>query len=91
MWGRFDLRYLDGAQTGQTDVFGEPENIRKLAHPSFRDEMPAEVVSLLQNVHLEETAMANLMNRFRPGQGNYLDTAREWIRDHPALVREWLR
>lgn len=90
MWGRFDLRYLQGARTGDTDVFGEPENIHKLVRPGFRDEMPADVVALLEAAHLGEAAMTGLMTRFRPGEENPLDTARRWIQDHPDLVRSWL-
>ena len=90
MWGRFDLRYLKGARTGDTDVFGEPENIHKLVRPGFREEMPADVVALLEAAHLGEAAMTGLMTRFRPGEEDPIDTARQWIRDHPDLVRSWL-
>ena len=90
MWGRFDLRYLRGAQTGEADVFGEPENIRKLARPRFRSEMPADVVALVDNLHLSDEAMTNLMTRFRPGEEDPLATARQWIEEHPDLVASWM-
>ena len=92
-WGRFDLRYLRGAQTGQTDVFGAPENIHKLVRPGFRNEAPERVVQFLENVHLERAPMEDLVAAFQPGEGGQeapLETARRWIREHPDVVRAWL-
>lgn len=90
MWGRFDLRYLDGAQTGDTDVFGEPEKIHKLLRPKAREELPTNVVSLLERMHLTSAEMSTLMGAFRPGQNDPLETARRWISEHPEVVRPWL-
>ncbi|PEN11104.1 ABC transporter substrate-binding protein [Longibacter salinarum] len=90
MWGRFDLRYLDGAKTGDTDVFGEPEQIRKLLRPKGRDELPEDVLRLLKRMHLGESEMESLMTAFRPGKGDLQATARRWIENHPAVVAEWL-
>jgi glycine betaine/proline transport system substrate-binding protein len=90
MWGRFDLRYLDGATTGDTDVFGEPEQIRKLLRPNGRETLPADVLHLLERMHLGEREMESLMSAFRPGQEDPLATARSWIERHPDVVSEWL-
>jgi glycine betaine/proline transport system substrate-binding protein len=90
MWGRFDLRYLDGAKTGDTDVFGEPEQIRKLLRPNGRETLPADVLQLLERMHLGEREMESLMSAFRPGQEDPLATARSWIERHPDVVSEWL-
>ncbi|NBC87522.1 MAG: hypothetical protein GVY25_15150 [Bacteroidetes bacterium] len=90
MWGRFNLRYLDGAKTGDTDVFGEPEQIRKLLRPNGRETLPADVLHLLERMHLGEREMESLMSAFRPGQEDPLATARSWIERHPDVVSEWL-
>jgi glycine betaine/proline transport system substrate-binding protein len=90
MWGRFDLRYLDGAKTGDTDVFGEPEQIRKLLRPNGRETLPADVLQLLERMHLGEREMESLMSAFRPGQEDPLATARSWIERHPDVVSDWL-
>jgi glycine betaine/proline transport system substrate-binding protein len=90
MWGRFDLRYLDGAKTGDTDIFGMPEKIHKLLRPGGRDELPQDVLSLLERMHLTDAQMSTLMGAFRPGQNDPLDTARRWIADHPEVVSPWL-
>lgn len=90
MWGRFDLRYLEGAQTGDTEVFGEPEKIHKLLRPGAREDLPSDVVSLLEQMHLTSAQMSTLMGAFRPGQNDPLDTARRWISEHPEVVRPWL-
>lgn len=90
MWGRFDLQYLAGAQTGDTDVFGEPEQIHKLLRPNGRAELPPDVLRLLQRMHLSTSAMESLMGAFRPGEEDPLTTARTWIEAHPEIVRPWL-
>jgi glycine betaine/proline transport system substrate-binding protein len=90
MWGRFDLRYLNGAKTGDTDVFGEPEQIRKLLRPNGRETLPADVLQLLERMHLGEREMESLMSAFRPGQEDPLATARSWIERHPDMVSDWL-
>jgi len=90
MWGRFDLRYLHGAKTGDTDVFGKPEKIHKLLRPGGREDLQQDVLSLLERMHLTDTQMSTLMGAFRPGQSDPLDTARQWIADHPQVVSSWL-
>lgn len=91
MWGRFDIRYLHGAQTGETEVFGAPEKIHKLLRPNGREELPEDVLRLLERMHLTEPEMERLMSAFRPtDSSDPLATARQWIRDNPDTVADWL-
>ena len=89
MWGRYDLRYLKGARTGDTDVFGEAEQIHKIVRPDA-ERLPADVRSLLASMHLSDEAMMSLMETFRPGEDDPAATARTWIRENRGVVRPWL-
>ena len=90
MWGQFDLKFLEGAGTGSSDVFGAPENIHKLTRPGFKADHPAEAVQFLENFHLSDEQMASLMNAIRPAEEEPLEAARQWIQEHKAVVSSWL-
>lgn len=91
-WGRFDLRYIQGAQTGQSDVFGQPENIFFLADTTFANRYSDRVVQFFDNVSIDDEALGSLMQPFRPKSdvGDKMAAARKWIENHPELVSEWL-
>lgn len=91
-WGRFDLRYIEGAQTGDTEVFGDPESIYSVARNDFADEFPADVVGFFENVHVEDEHLDSLMQPFRPGADvdDPMEAAREWIEDNRDLVSSWM-
>ena len=90
MWGPFDLKFLEGASTGSSDVFGAPENIHTLVRPNFKADYPAEVVQFLKNFQLNNEQMASLMNAIRPEEEEPLEAARQWVQEHEAVVNGWL-
>lgn len=92
-WSRFDLRYLEGAQTGQTEVFGAPEQIVMLADTTFKERYSDRVVQFFQNVTLnDEQALNSLMQPFLPNSNvtDKMAAAREWIQNHQQIVAEWV-
>ncbi len=91
MWGQFDLRYLEGAQTSQTPVFGEPEDIYTLVRTGFEADFPAPVVRFLEQFEIDDAQLNSLMRDFRPESDKApAVAARDWIRAHPEAVRTWL-
>ena len=92
-WSRFDLRYIEGAQTGQSPVFGDPEQIDMIADTSFTNRYSDRVVQFFQNVKLnEDEALNSLMQPFLPNSNvnDQMAAAREWIQNHQQLVAEWV-
>ncbi|PEN09447.1 ABC transporter substrate-binding protein [Longimonas halophila] len=91
-WGRYDLRYLEGAQTGQSDVFGEPEDIFAVARTDFEEEFPERVVQFFDNVKVNNEQISSLMQPFRPDADtdDPYAAAQDWIQNHPDLVSSWI-
>ncbi|PSQ99106.1 MAG: ABC transporter substrate-binding protein [Bacteroidetes bacterium QS_9_68_14] len=92
-WARFDLRYLEGAQTGQSPVFGEPENIVMVADTTFDDRHSERVVQFFDNVRVnEDEALNSLMQPFQPNSDvtDKMSAARDWINNPRRLVAEWV-
>ena len=91
-WGRYDLRYLEGAQTGQTPVFGEPEDIFAVARTDFDEQFPERVVQFFDNVKVNNEELNALMQPFRPDADtdDAYEAAREWIQNHPETVSSWI-
>lgn len=92
-WSRFDLRYLEGAQTGQSEVFGAPEQIVMVADTGFTNRYSDRVVQFFQNVAVnDDEALNNLMAPFQPDSdvSDQMSAAREWIQNHQELVAEWV-
>lgn len=91
MWSRFDLRYLDGAKTSDTPVFGEPEDIYTLVRPGFADDYPDRVVRFLKAFEVNDAQLNRLMEGFEPeSEKDPFVAAREWIEAHRDVVRGWL-
>jgi glycine betaine/proline transport system substrate-binding protein len=91
-WGRFDLRYLEGAQTGQSEVFGAPESIVMVADTGFTGRYSDRVVQFFENVEVRDEALNSLMQPFRPNSDatDKMAAARKWIRNHRQLVAAWV-
>jgi glycine betaine/proline transport system substrate-binding protein len=91
-WGRYDLRYLEGAQTGQSPVFGDPEDIYAVARTDFEEEFPPRVVQFFDNINVGNEALSSLMQPFRPDADtdDLYAAAHEWIQNHPDLVSSWI-
>lgn len=91
-WGRYDMRYLEGAQTGETDIYGDPENIHMVARQDFEEQYPERVVQFIDNIYTDNEALNSLMQPFRPDADvdDQMEAAREWIQEHSELVSSWI-
>lgn len=91
-WGRYDLRYIEGAQTGQTDVFGEPEDIFAVARTDFDEQFPERVVQFFDNVKVNNEELNALMQPYRPDADtdDPYEAAQQWIQDHRETVSNWI-
>lgn len=90
-WTEFDLKYIDGAKTGDTPVFGGPEAIFTLVTNDFVEQFPEEAVCFLKEFEVDYDQIYSLMADFRGLSGKTeMEAAAEWIRSHPEAVREWL-
>lgn len=84
LFGRHDLRWLADPHR----VFGEPESIHVIAHPSLRQKAP-EAHAALKAFRLTPEALGQAMEIIRTAHHPEL-AARQWVRDHAALVDSWI-
>lgn len=90
-WGSYDLKYLEGAQTGQTPVFGEAEDIFKIVGNDFIDTFPKKTVCLLKHMEVNDEQIESLMGAFRNrGDMSKQEAATQWIGNHPEWVSQWM-
>jgi glycine betaine/proline transport system substrate-binding protein len=91
MWSRFNLRYLEGAQTNDTPVFGAPEDIYTVVRSGFADDYPDRVVRFLRDFEISDAQLNSLMTDFEPeSDKDPVQAARDWIQAHPDAIRRWL-
>ena len=90
-WGSYDLKYLEGAQTGQTPVFGEAEDVFKIVGNDFIDKFPKKVVCLLKHMEVNDEQIESLMGAFRNrGDMSKHEAASQWLANHPEWVSQWM-
>ena len=90
-WSVYDMKYLEDAQTGQTPVFGEKEDIFTIVDNEFIDEFPKEAVCFLQEFEANDQQVGSLMNTFRNrGDMSKQEAASMWIENHPDAVNQWM-
>ncbi len=90
-WGTYDLKYLEGAQTGQSPVFGEPEDVFKIVDNEFIDEFPREAVCFLKEMEVNDEQIESLMDTFRNrGDMSKQEASEQWIQNHPEYVNQWM-
>lgn len=90
-WDRYDLKYLEGAQTNQTPVFGAPEDIFTIVDNEFTEEFPKEVVCFMKEFEANDSQVGSLMFTFKDrGDMSREEAASQWIENHPEDVSMWL-
>jgi glycine betaine/proline transport system substrate-binding protein len=90
-WGTYDLKYLEGAQTGQSPVFGAPEDVFKIVDNEFIDEFPKKTVCFLKHMEVNDEQIESLMDTFRNrGDLSKQEAAAKWVRNHPEWVSGWM-
>ena len=90
-WSEFDMKYLEGAQTGQTDVFGAPEDIFTIVDNNFIERYPREVVCFLQEFEANDEQVGSLMFAFKDrGDTSREEAMQQWIDNNPDHVDQWI-
>jgi glycine betaine/proline transport system substrate-binding protein len=90
-WGSYDLKYLESAQTGQTPVFGEAEDVFKIVGNDFVETFPKETVCFLKHMEVNDEQIETLMAAFRNrGDMDKKEAAAQWVANHPEWVSEWM-
>jgi glycine betaine/proline transport system substrate-binding protein len=90
-WDRYDLKYLEGAQTNQTPVLGGPEDIFTIVDNEFIGEFPKEAVCFLKEFEANDRQVGSLMFAFKNrGDKSRSEAVRGWIRNHPEDVGQWM-
>jgi glycine betaine/proline transport system substrate-binding protein len=90
-WDRFDLKYLEGAQTNQTPVLGGPEDIFTIVDNEFIGEFPKKAVCFLQEFEANDRQVGSLMFAFKNrGDESRSEAVRGWIQNHPEDVGQWM-
>ena len=90
-WSEFDMKYLEGAQTGQTDVFGAPEDVFTIVGNDFIERYPREVVCFLQEFEANDEQVGSLMFAFKDrGDTSRQEAMQQWIDDNPEHVDQWI-
>jgi len=91
-WGSFDLKYLEGAQTGQTSVFGAPEDVFKIVDNEFVEEFPKDAVCFLKVSEVNDEQIESLMDDFRNrGDMSKREAASQWVENNSdGVVSQWM-
>ena len=90
-WGSYDLKYVKGAQTGQSPVFGPPEDVFKIVGNNFVDKFPKKAVCFLKHMEVNDKQIESLMGTFRNrGDMSKQEAAAKWVENHPDWVSEWM-
>lgn len=84
LFGRHGLRWLEDPR----DIFGAPESIHFFVHPTLREKAP-DADAILRRIRLSPLELGSAMERIRTAAHPEL-AARQWVRDHAALVDSWL-
>lgn len=84
LFGRHDLRWLEDPR----GVFGVPESIHVIAHPSLRRKAP-NAHAVLGRIRLTPEALGKAMEAIRTAHHPEV-AARQWVRDNAALVDTWV-
>lgn len=84
LFGRHSLRWLEDPR----GVFGSPESIHLIVHPSLRHKAPA-AYAVLKRIRLTPEALGQAMESIRTAHHPEL-AARQWVRDNAPLVDTWI-
>ena len=90
-WGSYDLKYLEGAQTGQSPVFGAPEDVFKIVDSEFTAEFPKDAVCFLKVSEVNDAQIESLMDTFRNrGDMSKSAAAAQWVENNPDVINGWM-
>ncbi|WP_286898224.1 MULTISPECIES: glycine betaine ABC transporter substrate-binding protein [Sphingobacterium] len=84
MFAKMKLKFLEDPKK----TLGDAEQIKIFARGDFRMEQP-ELAQFFSKVYFDESTMADLLSQMQ-GSQNKTDAAKEWIKKHNDLVKDWL-
>ncbi|MGB8453981.1 MAG: glycine betaine ABC transporter substrate-binding protein [Anaerocolumna sp.] len=85
MFAKWDLKVLEDPK----GIYGEAENIHTYSRKGFAEDMP-EVAEFFTNFVFTDAILSDLMGAIEDGEGDPLDTAREWMSANEDIVNNWL-
>lgn len=86
MFARWDLKVLEDP----LGIYGQAENIHKLARVGLEDDMP-EVADFLKAFAMTDAELGDLVGVIEEsGDQEVIDVARAWANDHAELIDGWL-
>ena len=85
MFARWDLKYLDDPQ----GVYGGAEQIHTIVRQGLEDDMP-EAYSILENFEWTPEMMGEVMLMNQEDDADPYENAKQWVENHPDVVKEWL-
>ncbi len=86
MFARWDLKVLEDP----LGIYGQAENIHKLARVGLEDDMP-KVADFLKAFAMTDAELGDLMGVIEEsGDQEVIDVARAWANDHAELIDSWL-
>ncbi|MFO7840102.1 MAG: glycine betaine ABC transporter substrate-binding protein [Desulfosalsimonadaceae bacterium] len=84
MFARWDLRYLEDPKK----IYGGKEHISTVVRKSLQQDMP-DVYAFFENFCWSPQDMAEVMLLARDEGRTYMEAARQWVKENPALVQKW--
>lgn len=86
IWAEYNIRFLEDPQ----QAFGSDENIYVVGNKQFLDEDSA-AKEFLSRLSLNRVQLSGLMSDIRTSQKLPSAVARNWVKENPALVNDWVR
>lgn len=83
-FAKWDLKFLEDPK----NVYGEAEDIHKLARLELDKDMP-EVAEFLKNFTMDEKQLGDLMAAIADGK-KPLEAAKEWMNNNEDVVNSWI-
>jgi len=86
IWAEYNIRFLEDPQ----QAFGGEENIYVVGNKQFLDEN-SNAIEFLSRLSLNRVQLSGLMSDIRTSQKLPSAVARDWVKENPALVNDWVR
>lgn len=84
-FGEWDLKFLEDPKL----VYGEEEAIHTIVRENLETDMP-QVYNFMDNFHWSPDDLHEVMAMIEEQEGTY-EPAREWVRQNPEKVDEWIQ
>jgi glycine betaine/proline transport system substrate-binding protein len=86
IWAEFNIRFLEDPR----QAFGDEENIYVVGNRQFLEE-ESNAIEFLSRLSLNRVQLSGLMSDIRTSEKLPSAVAREWVKENPSLVNDWVR